>query len=152
MENATPPAAAPKPSQTGTHRLILAASAAGALATLCWAGLQVRAAKSEARLLQDQLAELSRSHEVLESPPDSSAADLARRLAAADSLQKHTADKAAARVTELENVIIFLRQENTAAQQTIVRLSRPEPDTSPPAKAQPVKSKQGSPLEVRGSP
>ena len=150
MENAPPPAAAPKPSQTGTHRLILAASAAGALATLCWAGLQLRAAKSEARQLQDQLAVLSRSREAPESPPDSSAADLARRLAAADSLHKHLAEKAAARVTELENVIIFLRQENTAAQQTIERLSRPEPESPTRAKATPVKSNK--PPAENGSP
>src|SRR6187401_1939371 len=129
MENATPPAAAPRASHTGTHRLILAASAAGALATLCWAGLQLRAAKSEVRQAQEQLAELSRVKGAPAPPAaDGSAADLARRLAAAESLQKHTADKAAARVKELEDVIIFLRQENTAAQQTIERLSRAPED------------------------
>src|SRR5687767_3552492 len=118
MEDATSPAAAPRASHTGTHRLILAASAGGALATLCWAGIQLRAAKSEVRQAQEQLAELTRAKESPAPPPDDSTADLARRLAAAESLQKQTADKAAARVSELENVILFLRQENTAAQQT----------------------------------
>ena len=34
---------------SGTQRLVLAVSAAGAVVTLCWAALQVRAAKDEAR-------------------------------------------------------------------------------------------------------
>ena len=152
MEIATPPAAAPKPSQTGTHRLILAASAAIALATLCWAGLQLRAARSEVRDLKEQLAELSRTQGAPATAGDGSAADLARRLAAADSLQKHTADKSAARVTELENIIIFLRQENTAAQQTIERLSQPPPDSATRVKATPVKTRSPAPAAGNGVP
>lgn len=152
MEDATPPAAAPRSSHTGTHRLILAASAGGALATLCWAGLQLRAAKSEVRLVQEQLAELTRAKGPPAIPPDGGAADLSRRLAAAESLQKQTADKAAARLKELESVIIFLRQENTAAQQTIERLSRPPEDLSPEAKAAPVKTKATEPPAENGNP
>ena len=147
MEKATLPAAAPAPSQTGIHRLVLAASAAGALATLCWAGLQLRAARSEVRRLQEQIAAFPSVQNAAPTPGEDDAA-LARRLADSESQQKHAADKSAARVAELEAVISFLRQENTAAQQTIERLGKLQ--TAAPA--EPVKAKAGKPQTRRGNP
>ncbi len=147
MEKATPPAAAPAPSQTGIHRLVLAASAAGALATLCWAGLQLRAARSEVRRLQEQITALPPVQNSAPTPGEDAAA-LARRLADSESQQKNAADKTAARVAELEGVIEFLRDENTAAQQTIERLGKLQ--AGPPA--EPVKVKPGKPQTGRGNP
>lgn len=147
MEKATPPAAAPTPSQTGIHRLVLAASAAGALATLCWAGLQLRAARAEVRRLQEQIAAVPPAQNAAAQQGED-AAVLARRLADSESQQKHTADKTAARVAELEGVITFLRQENTAAQQTIERLGR----LQTVAPAEPVKVKPGKPQTGKGNP
>ena len=147
MEKATPPAAAPTPSPTGIHRLILAASAAGALATLCWAGLQLRAARSEVRQLQEKLAGMAPAPNPAP-PPGDSTADLARRLAAAEAQQKQAADKSAARLAELESVIIVLRKENTAAQQTIERLSSLQTETAPEpdrTKSQKLPAANGNP-------
>jgi hypothetical protein len=47
------------PALSRTHRLVLAAAAAGAVMTLCWAALQVRAAKEELRQLQSKAAAAS---------------------------------------------------------------------------------------------
>lgn len=144
MEKATPP---PTPSPAGVHRLILAASAAGALATLCWAALQVRAARAEVRQLQEKIAGLSPGHKA--APPSAdNTADLARRIAAAESQQKQADTRAAARVAELESLITFLRQENTAAQKTIERLSGLQVEAVPG----PVKSKSPKPAPGNGSP
>lgn len=143
MEKNPPPAAAP-PSQPGIHRLILATSAAGALATLCWAALQVRAARAEVRQLQVQpAAQSSRTQSAPASLQNADTTDRDRRLAAAEAQQKQTADSSAARIRELENVIEFLRAENSAAQQTIERLSHVRQEPSRPAKAEPVRTKSG---------
>ena len=146
MEKAPPPAVTPTPSQTGIHRLILAASAAGALATLCWAGLQVRAARSEVRQLQETLAGFSPAQKPA-TPPRDDTADFARRLAA-ESQQKQAAVKSASRVAELESVILFLREENTAAQKTIERLSSLQVE----AASGPVTTKSGKPRVKNGNP
>ena len=151
MENAKLPAIATT-SQSGIHRLILAASAAGALATLCWAALQVRTARAEIRQLEERLAAQAVRQPVPAPLSDADKDDLARRLAAAESLHKQASDQSAARIAELENVISFLRQENTAAQQTIERLRTPPPEPDPPAKAEPVKTKPGRGPARKGNP
>ena len=121
-------------SPAGIHRLVLAASAAGAVMTLCWAALQVRAAKDEARQARAQLAAAPAPvHQY-----SGSLTDLGQQLNASESERKLVAEAAAARVKELESVIAFLRQENEAAQKTIERLSGLERGT-PPAQ-QPVKT------------
>jgi hypothetical protein len=107
------------PSFSGWHRLVLAGAAAAALATLCWAGLQVRDARAEVHRLRQEPkpapdADSSRPTEV------------ERRLAESAAREKQHAADHAARVKELEGVIEFLRQENAAAQQTIERLSKLE--------------------------
>jgi hypothetical protein len=116
-----PTSSAPiRPPASGAQRLVLAVSAAGAMVTLCWAALQVRAAKDEARL--------AREHSLAApapAPPDLSekVSDLERRLAQEQSRREQSAGDAAAQIKELEKVITFLRQENEAAQKTIERLS-----------------------------
>jgi len=117
------PAVSSSPRFSLTHRLVLAGAAAGAVMTLCWAALQVRAAKDEVRQLRVQ-------------PPAWSAApdrtgELARRLADAEARAGRAEAEAALRVAELEKVIEFLRQENAAAQQTIERLSGQTPAGEP---------------------
>ena len=124
-----PPASA-KPSHTRLHRLVLAGAAAGAVMTLCWAALQVRAAREELRQLRAQPAPVV-------FPPDGTK-HLERRLAEAESRASQAASEAAAREREMARVIDFLRQENAAAQKTIERLSDPGPA------AEPVKSKAGA--------
>jgi hypothetical protein len=108
------------PAFSRTHRLVLAGAAAGAVMTLCWAALQVRAAKQELRQLRSGTSAVS---------PTASdrSAELERRLSELESRTRRTEAEAATRAAELETVIDFLRQENTAAQQTIERLSSPAP-------------------------
>jgi uncharacterized protein HemX len=108
------------PALSRTHRLVLAAAAAGAVMTLCWAALQVRAAKEELRQLQSKAAAAS-------SAAPERTAELERRLADLESRTRRTEAEAATRAAELETVIEFLRQENIAAQQTIERLNNPAP-------------------------
>lgn len=106
----------------GWHRLVLAGAAAAALATLCWAGIQVRAARAEVHRLQQE------SKPGLASPAP---ADGERRLTESAAPDKRLAAEHAAREKELERVIEFLRLENAAAQQTIERLSRVEAGAPP---------------------
>ena len=63
-----------------------------------------------------------------------------RQLAAFITDGKLASEKAAAREKELEGIITFLRQENTAAQQTIERLSglQPPPEPAPEPGPEPV--------------
>lgn len=104
---------------SGWHRLVLAGAAAVALATLCWAGLQVRDARAEI-------------HRLRQEPKPAPAVDASRlteverRLAESAAREKQHAADHTARVKELESVIEFLRQENAAAQKTIERLTKPE--------------------------
>ena len=128
-----PPASA-KPSHSRLHRLVLAGAAAGAVMTLCWAALQVRAAQEEVRQLRARPA-------AVPAVPDSTV-NLEHRLAEADSRASRAASDAAAREKEMERVIEFLRQENAAAQKTIERLSGHERDPGPAA--QPVKTRPGT--------
>lgn len=120
MHSSAPREVSQAPAFSRTHRLVLAAAAAGAVMTLCWAALQVRAAKEELRQVRNVTSAASPA------PPDRSA-DLARRLAELESRTRRAEAEAATRAAELETVIEFLRQENTAAQQTIERLSSPAP-------------------------
>ena len=126
-----PPAPTLPKSPAGIHRLVLAASAAGAVMTLCWAALQVRAAKDEARQAREQLAAAPAPDPHTSTSPGG----LEPRLAEREVL----AEAAAARVKELESVIAFLRRENEAAQKTIERLSGLERGAQPPP--EPVKTK-----------
>lgn len=152
MEKPPPPAAA-TPSPTGIHRLILATSAAGALATLCWAALQVRTARAEVRRLQEQLAAQASPAQPGPASVQSAAATVPdHRVSSAETRQKQAADTFAARITELESVIAFLRQENTAAQQTIERLSRARPEPAPPERVEPVRTKSGRTPDRNGQP
>ena len=120
---------------SGVQRLVLAVSAAGAVVTLCWAALQVRTARDEARLARE-------AGPAKPAPAASPApGDLSGRIAGLE--QELTEEKsrahqfrqeagaAAARIAELEKVIAFLRQENDAAQKTIERLSSLEPPSTP---------------------
>ena len=152
MEKPLPPVPS-TPSPTGIHRLILATSAAGALATLCWAALQVRSARAEVRRLQEQLAMQPPRTQPAPAPSQSAdTTDRDHRLATAETQQKQASDKFAAQVAELESVIAFLRQENTAAQQTIERLSHARPEPAPRESAEPVRTKSGRTTDRNGQP
>ncbi len=106
-----------------THRLVLAAAAAGTVMTLCWAALQVRAAK-------DELRQVRAAQPAAPAAPDRTA-ELERRLAEAEARAQRAETESALRAAEMERIIDFLRQENAAAQQTIERLSNPAPPERP---------------------
>ena len=133
MTNSAPP-------PSGLHRLLLATSGAGVLVTLAWAALQVRQLQLETQSLRQELAVAQRaeraagaaSRAVPVTDHGARATELQRRLTEVEAQQKQAAEKAAAREKELDKVIDFLRQENTAAQQTIERLSNPPPAPAPP--------------------
>lgn len=116
---------------SGTQRLVLAISAAGTVVTLCWAALQVRAARDEARQARENppAAPVPAIPDVQDSR--SKLVDLERRLAEEKSRSEQASGEAAGRIRELEKVIAFLRQENEAAQKTIERLSGVERPTAP---------------------
>ena len=124
-------------SSTATHRLIIAGAAGLVLFSLGWAGIQVRERQTESQRLRDQFAagEISRREGGAASrahpPADARIAEMERQLAAFITDGKLAAEKAAAREKELEGIITFLRQENTAAQQTIERLSALQPPPEP---------------------
>jgi hypothetical protein len=115
---------------SGAHRLILAGSAAGALATLCWAALKVREARAETGQLREQLA-LARNH-LPSHEPDARVAESDRRAVEAEALHRQAKEQAAAREKELNGVITFLRQEIAAAQQMIERLKTAPSPGAPP--------------------
>jgi hypothetical protein len=130
MQKAPSAPAARSSHLSGAHRLILAGSAAGALATLCWAALKVREANAENGQLRERLAKIPQHV-----PPPGSDARLAesnRRAAEAEAQRKQTSEQAAAREKELNGVIAFLRQEIAAAQQTIDRLKNAPPSGDAP--------------------
>ena len=135
MENAIPvPESTALPPAAG--RLTLTAAAALALGALSWAAWRVRSERMEAEHLRTELAAARMAERAAGAAARASAVpdrsgDLERRLREAQSEARQTAEKAAARETELNGIITFLRQENTAAQQTIARLSNPEPPPEP---------------------
>ena len=107
------------------HRLVLAVGASAALLTLAWAGLKVRELQGEAHRLRQELDAARAAAPSLE---HKARADELDRLLAEVAAGKQTDSSAsAAREKELHGIIDFLRKENTAAQQTIERLSKLEP-------------------------
>lgn len=133
------PTATNAPMRTSRHPLLVVASVAGVLLTLAWAAIQVRESQLEAQRLREDLVAVrnawraagAAARAVPVEDHGARAADLRRRLAEAEAQQKQAAEKSAAREKELDKVIEFLREENTAAQQTIERLSNPEPAPAP---------------------
>jgi uncharacterized protein HemX len=126
-ERDTPPGA--------LQRLLLALVAACVLGALGWAAVQVQEAKSEVKGLKEDLTVALRNERAASAAAravpvvdnSSKVADMERRLAEAEKAQKG----AAAKEKELNDVIVFLRKENTAAQETIQRLSAPPPEPAP---------------------
>jgi len=137
MESSATPAPI-RLSFSGTQRLVLAIAAAGAVVTLCWAALQVRTAKDEARQARENPPVSPATAPVTASGHSGALADLERRLAEEKSRSQLAATEAAARIGELEKVIAFLRQENEAAQKTIERLSGVDRVSTP--ESQPVQT------------
>ena len=135
----SPPTVPPPAVSQGVSRLVLATSAAAALGTLAWAALRVRDGNAESAHLREELSIARQAERVTgaaaravpAADPAAATADLERRLQSIESAAKVAAEKASARETELNGIIAFLRQENAAAQQTIERLSNPEPPPEP---------------------
>jgi hypothetical protein len=128
-----------RPPLSGPQRLVLAVSAAGAVVTLCWAGLQVRAAKDEARHARETLPATTPIPAVAPADLTGRVADLERRLQEMASVRQQAADDAAAQIKQRDEIIVFLRQENEAAQKTIKRLSGLESGPASPEE-QPVQT------------
>jgi hypothetical protein len=127
------------------QRLLLVASAAAVLLALGWAALRILELETEVRTLQQDLAASRRAERAsgaaaraipVVDHDGARVAELQRRVTAAETQHKQTAEKAAAREKELDGVIAFLRKEIEAAQQTIERLSSLPPEP-PPANPQP---------------
>jgi uncharacterized protein HemX len=99
----------------GWQRLLLALVAACVLTALGWAAVQVQEARAEVKALKEELAVALRN----------------ARTATAES--ENAQKKAAAHEKELNEVIVFLKAENMAAQDAIQRLSArpPEPAAAP---------------------
>jgi hypothetical protein len=141
MDSTTSSPVPDAPPPCGLYRLALAAGAAVALVTLAWAAIQVRKVQLEAHHLRAELAVAKQAERAAGAASravpivdhGARAAELQRRLSEAEAREKVAAEKSAAREAELDELIKFLRQENAAAQQTIERLSNPEPDPEPPA-------------------
>lgn len=124
------------------QRLLAAILAAVVLATLCWAAIQVREQQAEARQWRGEAAALQLASRARDTRPaadqSSRVAELERRLAAAGEAEKQAAARAQEREKELQDLITFLRQENTAAQQTIERLSALQPAAPPDEEVKPA--------------
>lgn len=134
----------PAPQRIGMQRLVTAATASMVLVALAWAAMHVRAQQHEVQMLTAELTAARRTERAAGAagravPLGEIAAHLAemkRRLAEAEEQQKHAAGEFAARERELREIVDFLREENTAAQQAIERLSKPE---IPPVPVSPSK-------------
>jgi hypothetical protein len=117
------------------QRWLLALAAAVSVAAVGWAGVQVQQAKSDVEKLKEDLAASQRNERaaaaaaqaVPKADNSSRLATVERALADAEKAQK----QAAAHEKELNDVIVFLRSENTAAQETIKRLSAPPAEPAP---------------------
>ena len=136
------PSAHPAPRRSalsGPQRLLLAVSAAGAVLTLCWAALQVRAAREESRQAREALQAKPSPPPALPAPDLSArVADLESQLRSELAKREHESKESGDRIRELEKVVTFLRQENEASQKTIERLSGVERDAA--TVAQPVQT------------
>jgi uncharacterized protein HemX len=132
MESAIPSRSERDTPPGALQRLLLAVVAAGVLGALGWAAVQVQEAKSEVRGLKEDLVVSQRNERAASAAAravpvvdlSSKVTDLERRLTEAGKA-------AAAKEKELNDVITFLRKENTVAQETIQRLSAPPPEPAP---------------------
>ena len=132
MESAIPSRSERDTPPGALQRLLLAVVAACVLGALGWAAVQVQEAKSEVRGLKEDLVVSQRNERaasaVARAVPvvdlTSKVADLERRLTDAGKA-------AAAKEKELNDVIAFLRKENTVAQETIQRLTAPPVEPAP---------------------
>lgn len=139
-------------STTANARLLAAVLAAAVLATLCWAAIQVREQQAAASRWRGEAAALELAGRARSSAPQaalpvdqsSRVAELERRLAAAGEAEKQAAARAQEREKELQDLITFLRQENTAAQQTIERLSALQPAAPPDEEVKPAEPAEPS--------
>ncbi len=128
------------PPAGGSRRLLLAVAAAGVVGLLGWAAVYAREKQVEAHSLSEELAARIRSERaagaVTRAVPavdlSGKVADLEKQVQELEQARTKAADAAVEREKALSDIITFLRQENTAAQETIKRLSTPPPEPEPP--------------------
>jgi Tfp pilus assembly protein PilO len=118
MESLKP---SPRPVITpAAQRLLLAVAASTVLLALGWAGLRVRTQQAQIRQLESNLKQR-------EKPSDTPAVllpELKQQLAEAIEKRKQAEAAAAARETELQGVITFLRSELKSANEALDRLKQ----------------------------
>jgi Tfp pilus assembly protein PilO len=118
MESLKP---SPRPVITpAAQRLLLAVAASTVILALGWAGLRVRTQQAQIRQLESNLKQR-------EKPSDTPAVllpELKQQLAEAIEKRKQAEAAAAARETELQGVITFLRSELKSANEALDRLKQ----------------------------
>lgn len=101
----------------GTLRLLLAVAASAVLLALSWAGLQVRSQQARIRQLEAAAKPAGEDH-------GGKIQQLEQQLAEQTTQRKQAAESAAARETELQGVITFLRNELKSANEALDRLKQ----------------------------
>ena len=132
------PSASPAPPAplSGGLRLVLAISAAVALGTLCWAALQVRAARAEANQAQQAATRAQEQLAAVRVELTDRIAEIQRLKSGTETSRHDSEVRLAAEVKQREEVIAFLRTELNSAEQTIKRLT--EGDVATAAAAAPA--------------